>query len=119
MTTKLKSPHPQWALTHRKAGTELRCIRGNYYLYEYKTVYDQVRKRPKKISGKLIGSITEKEGLIPSGKRVLERTLDEKVFNNVVCKEYGVSLLVKEKFSVYGKALHKAFGDFSSRLGLK
>ena len=50
METKLKSPHPQWALKHREAGTELRYIRGNYYLYEYKTVYDQKRKRPNLIN---------------------------------------------------------------------
>ena len=55
--------HPQWATMHKKPGTELRLIRGKYYLYEYKTVYDKERKGPKKISGKLLGRITE-QGLV-------------------------------------------------------
>lgn len=29
-----KAEHPQWALDHKRPGTELRCIRGRYYLYE-------------------------------------------------------------------------------------
>ncbi len=48
MKEKLKSPHPEWALAHKKQGTELRCINSKYYLYEYKTVYDPSRKRAKK-----------------------------------------------------------------------
>lgn len=84
--------HPQWALVHRKPGTELRLIRGKYYLYEYKTVYDKNRKGPRKISGKVIGRITEQEGLIPSGKRKLEKALEMKILSKPHCKEYGVSL---------------------------
>ena len=44
MKTK-KSPHPEWALAHKKPGTELRKIKGRYYLYDYKTVYDKEKKR--------------------------------------------------------------------------
>ncbi len=51
---KKQSTHPAWALAFKKPGTKLRCIRGRFYIYEYKTVYDNVRKRPKKISGKLL-----------------------------------------------------------------
>jgi hypothetical protein len=64
--------HPDWALQHKKQGCELRLIRGKYCLYEYKTVYDPQKKGPKKITGKFLGSITEKDGFIPSGKRELE-----------------------------------------------
>lgn len=59
-----ETKHPQWALQHKKPGTELRLINGRYYLYQYKTVYDKDKKRPRKITGKLIGRITQKEGLI-------------------------------------------------------
>ena len=107
MTKKLVSPHPQWALEHKRLGTELRLIRGRYYLYEYKTIYDQKRKRPKKISGKLLGSVTQRDGFIPSGKRNLESTLTQTVFKEVLCKEYGVSLLVERKFRSYNKTLKK------------
>ena len=58
--------HPVWATKCRDKGKELRLINGKYYLCEYKTVYDKEKKRPKKISGSLIGSITEQDGLIPT-----------------------------------------------------
>lgn len=106
-----KTEHPQWALKHKRQGTELRLIRGNYCLYEYKTVYNKETKRPKKISGKYLGRITQKDGLIPSGKRILENTLSQKVFNKLTCKEYGVSYLVWKKFSKYGDILKKIFPD--------
>ncbi len=73
-----KSPHPQWVLVHKKKGTELRLIRGRYYLYEYKTVYNKLKKRPKKISGRLLGSITKADGFIPSGKHELEQGISRK-----------------------------------------
>ena len=57
MTKKSKSPHPLWATKQRTPGTELRLIRGNYYLYEYKTIYDKERKKPRKITGKLIPNL--------------------------------------------------------------
>ena len=72
------SKHPQWAVAHRKPGTELRCLNGKYYLYSYTTVYNKDKKGAKKISGKLLGSITEQNGFIPSDKRKLERALEMK-----------------------------------------
>lgn len=109
----MKTPkHPQWALDQKKPGTELRLIRGNYYLYEYKTVYDKEKKGPKKISGKLLGRITQQSGLIPSGKRQLEKTVNQTVFSNLSIKEFGASFLVYQVFSYYVKALRKAFPDF-------
>ena len=68
---RISSTHPQWATRHRGKGNELRLMNGKYYLYEYKTVYDQVKKKPRNISGALLGSITEKDGLIPSPKRIM------------------------------------------------
>lgn len=109
----MKTPkHPQWALDQKKPGTELRLIRGNYYLYEYKTVYDKEKKGPKKISGKLLGRITQQSGLIPSGKRQLEKAVNQTVFSNLSIKEFGASFLVYQVFSYYVKALRKAFPDF-------
>lgn len=108
---KKKSPHPVWALTHKKKGTELRCIRGKYYLYEYKTVYDKINKRPKKISGQLLGSITEQDGFITSGKRELEQGLSGKIFAGIQCKEYGVSELIATRFKDYTVVLKNVFHD--------
>ena len=56
-----KSKHPQWALKHKKPGTELKLINGRYYLYEAKSVYDKTLKRSRKVSGSILGRITEEE----------------------------------------------------------
>jgi hypothetical protein len=109
---KQKSIHPEWAVKHRKEGTELRLIKGKYYLYSYKTVYDKNKKRPKKISGPILGSITEKEGFIPSGKRALEHVAASRRSIEVIrCKEFGVASLITSALSEYGKGLQKFFGD--------
>ena len=100
--------HPEWATIHKKPGTELRLIRGKYYLYEYKTVYDKERKKPRKISGKLLGRITE-QGLIPSGKRKLEEAANPVINVKPHCREYGVSLLVVNTFARYTEVLQRTF----------
>lgn len=108
--------HPDWALKMKTPGTELRLIRGKYYLYEYKTVYDKARKGPKKISGKLLGRITEQEGLIPSGKRKLEQALKQRNVSHPVCKEFGVSALVVQRFSQFMYVLQTTFPDHWSAI---
>lgn len=105
------SKHPEWAVAHRKPGTELRFLNGKYYLYSYTTVYDKKKKSARKISGKLLGRITEQQGFIPSGKRKLERALEVRNVTKPVCKEYGVSFLVKEKFSSFAEVLARVFPD--------
>src|SRR5689334_10081802 len=69
--TSKTSKHPLWATQFRKPATELRLINGNYYLYQYSTTYDPIKKRAKKISGKLLGRITQDDGFIPSPKYLL------------------------------------------------
>lgn len=108
---KTTSPHPDWALAHRKPGTELRLIKGRYYLYGYKTVYDPVKKRPKKISGPLLGSVSEKGGFLPSAKRKLEKQGGLSVDKGILCKEYGMSLTVNSLLGLYLRELEKAFPE--------
>lgn len=103
--------HPIWATLHRKPGTELRLIRGKYYLYEYKTVYDPVSKKPKKISGKILGSVTEKEGFKESNKRILERAPAFSSPSNVIIKEFGVIQLIFNNFTFVIDPLKKYFPD--------
>ena len=69
--------HPEWAVKYRRPGTELRCIHGRYCLYECSSVYDKVKKRAVKKTGRYLGSITEDGGFKESRKRVLERELEE------------------------------------------
>jgi predicted transposase YbfD/YdcC len=59
--------HPDWVLKHKIPGTEIRNIRGKYYLYSYTTVWSKEKKRPQKKTTKQIGIITEEFGLIPTG----------------------------------------------------
>ncbi len=69
--------HPEWAVKFRRPGTELRCINGQYCLYECTSVYDKKRKRAVKKTGKYLGSITEHGGFKESRKRILERELEQ------------------------------------------
>ena len=66
--------HPDWALKQKKPGTELRYIRGNYYLYGVSSKWDKAKKRAQKVTGKILGNVTE-NGFIESNRRKL---LEEK-----------------------------------------
>ena len=44
--------YPDWVEKYREPGKEIKKIRERYYLYERKTVWDQDKKQPKKISVK-------------------------------------------------------------------
>lgn len=89
---KNKIRHPEWALIHKKPGTELKLINGRYYLYGVKSVYDKTTKRSKKVSFGIQGSITAEKGFIPSEKQEL-RTKSQKSYHNkeVFSFEYGFS----------------------------
>ena len=64
----------------RPANTEIKYIRGHWYLYERSNVYDPRLGRSRKKSGKILGSITE-QGLVPSRAR---RECGNPVLNDVV-----------------------------------
>lgn len=78
--------HPDWALKFKEKNTELRLIRGKYYLYKISSVWDKEKKRARKITGEMIGRITEKDGMIPKG---VKRT--KRIAANISIKEYGAS----------------------------
>ena len=89
---KPKTQHPQWALMHKTAGTELKLINGRYYLYGVKSVYDKVLKKSKKVSLGIMGSISEQNGFIPSDKQALRaKSLKSYKDKRVFTKEYGYS----------------------------
>ena len=67
-----KADHPQWALDQKRPGTELRCIRGKYYLYECSSFYDKEKKKTRKKTGAYLGMITEEKGLVPPRRREFE-----------------------------------------------
>ena len=59
--------HPDWVSKHKIPNTEIRNIRGRYYLYSITSVWSPEKKRTKKKTLKQIGVITEDYGLIPTG----------------------------------------------------
>lgn len=99
--------HPDWATKHRTKGTELRFINGKYYLYEVSSKWNAIKKRSQKVTGKLLGRITEKEGFIPSDKNNLrKKTISA---SDICVKEYGVSAFINNHFQDYIELLRKHF----------
>ena len=56
---------PEWAKALRKKNTEVREIRGKYYLYAVCCRYDKVTKKRKKIKPVYLGRLVEGVGFIP------------------------------------------------------
>jgi transposase len=80
---------PDWVLKHKSKGTEVRNLKGRYYLYSVHSVREAGGARPRKVTDKYLGRITE-EGVI---KPRHERILDE----GFTVKEYGASAFVLEE----------------------
>jgi hypothetical protein len=104
-----KASHPAWALACKRKGTELRFLGGRYYLYEVSSKWDASRKRSVKISGKLLGKITEAEGFVESEKAQLRR--QQLKVEQVQVKEYGVASLFESLFTALRSALKAHFPD--------
>ena len=102
-----ESSYPQWVLEQKRPGTEIRRIRGFYYLYEAKCVYDKEKKRGRKVTGKYLGRITEADGLVaPRPKK--NGTSVGKIESD---KEYGVTALYDAIMPEYSELLKRHFPD--------
>jgi len=51
-------PLPDWVQKHKKTGCEIKQIKGKYYLYELKSKWHKTKKKPIKVTGKYLGTIT-------------------------------------------------------------
>jgi hypothetical protein len=80
---------PQWVLRHREPKTEIKYIKGVYYKYSVSYKYNPNKKRTDKITGVLLGKITE-AGFVPSNKNEL-RTWKQS--NPIDIKNFGLSRL--------------------------
>ena len=98
--------HPKWALKHKKKGTELRLLRGTYYLYEVSSRWNPEKKRAQKITGRLLGKITP-EGFSQSPKYMLM----QKPVQSVVVKEYGASHFLQHLMSDVTTGLKDIFSS--------
>ncbi len=106
-----KSPHPDWALEHKKPGTELRRINDKYYLYEVSSKWNPEKKRAKKITGKLLGRITKEDGFVESDKNKLRTSFKPYYKKPLQIKEYGASNFIFLQFQQYLKPLKEVFPD--------
>ena len=103
------STHPDWALACKRKGTELRLIRGNYYLYEVSSKWNPEKKRSMKITGKLLGAITEKDGFVESDKARLRK--QQLKVERIQVKEYGITSAINVLFGDTINALKQFFPD--------
>jgi len=104
-----KSPHPEWALACKRKGTELRHLNGSYYLYEVTSKWDRDKKRSKKITGKLLGKITQNEGFLESDKNRLRK--QQIRFEGIQVKECGIAGAIEHLFVATVSILKKIFPD--------
>jgi hypothetical protein len=106
--------HPDWALAHKRKGTELRFINGKYYLYDVTSKWSPEKKRAVKITGKLLGKITEAEGFVESEKARLRR--QRLRVGRVQVKEYGITAAIDNLLGDTVSALKKYFPGSWERL---
>lgn len=102
-----KNKHPDWALKHKKPGTELRLMKGRYYLYEVSSKWNKEKKRAQKITGKILGRITEDKGFTPSKGNVQSAPLNMEVS----AKSSGIGPFVETVIKDVLPALKKHFGS--------
>lgn len=123
-----KAEHPQWALDQKRPGTELRCIRGKYYLYECSSFYDKEKKRSRKKTGAYLGMVTKDRGLVPPRRRQVEIeneqvekeaaadkiTVDSPKVGEV--REYGLSMFISTRCKVLAENLKAALPTAWNRI---
>jgi hypothetical protein len=87
----------------------LRLLGGKYYLYEVSSKWDPEKKRSVKITGKLLGKISESEGFVESEKAQLRK--QRLKVEQIQVKEYGVASLWESLFTEMLPALKEHFPD--------
>lgn len=106
--------HPDWALKQKKPGTELRYIRGNYYLYGVSSKWNKEKKRAQKVTGKILGKVTE-NGFIESTRRQMpdgESKVETAIptIKSISTKSAGLGYFLEPLLSDILTALKKHFG---------
>jgi hypothetical protein len=78
--------YPDWVLKHKRPGTEIRDIRGHYYLYAITSEWDRVKKRAVKKTIGILGKITD-AGFVESPTHQLRES--KLVIKPVWQREFG------------------------------
>ena len=92
---------------------EIRCFGGNkYYVYQISSKWDPEKNRPKKVTGKSIGKITEADGFIPNanGLRLMKqmRTTPDTA---PVVRNYGAYEMLLQLSPDLSENIRKFFPD--------
>lgn len=99
---------PEWAIKYKEPRTEIKFINGGYYKYEVSYKYNSSKKRTDKITGVLLGKITEEEGFIASDKNSIRMQWDVAPID---IKDFGLyylfTSLLKEEWAGLEKILSK------------
>ena len=107
--------HPDWALKQKRPGTELRYIRGIYYLYGVTSKWNKEKKRAQKVTGKILGKVTE-NGFIESTRRqILDgksnvENATEPTIKSISTKSAGLGYFLEPLLFDVLAALKKHFG---------
>lgn len=91
---------------NRYGATEIRCIKNHFYVYEISSKWDAQKHRPKKVTGKCIGKITEKDGFIPNANHFrMYETISP------VIRTYGVFEMFEQLGKGVSDRLKEVFPD--------
>lgn len=106
---KIKHERPNFVKNYKKEkNTEIKHINGNWYLYERKTKYNPETKRSTKVSGKMLGKITE-NGFVP-------KSIKASTFREVEVKEYGASHYFMSNSQSILERLNECFPNYGEQL---
>jgi transposase len=123
----MSSKYPPWVLIHKGKNKEIRTIKGNYYLYQVKSVWNKERKRSQKITESFLGRITE-TGLAKGSRQDKDKV--KMTIDNIAVKEYGIAsfllednkdvlVLLKQHFTAYTPLFCAAVNRFVHHAPLK
>lgn len=104
--------HPEWVLNHKKKGTEIRLIKGKYYLYQVKSKWNKEKGRPQKITCKYLGRITETGLVVPKVKQKQEKVAK----SSIPVKEYGACSFMMKTAEPIQKRLTEVFDENASKI---
>lgn len=93
--SKAKTPYPEWAIIHRRPGTEIRRIGEKFYMYQVSSYYDKDKKAGRKKTGKYLGTITEDNGFVAAKFKKVARDLPLINTENLSTKEFGLSNFIQ------------------------
>ena len=104
---------PEWAKKYNEKGKEIRCIKGKYYLYKIKSVYNKEKKKSAKHTVYL-GRLSKEEGFV---ERNTVSINDKFLISSetITIKKYGDLCLVEKEIQEILLELNECFDENVSK----